>query len=130
VRLGALFLTAAALAASSLAAQGRQRLPWERLQPLSWLVGSRVAQDDPPWVSEPSAGPVEVWLSGDGTLRIRDARGILRLRTGLPGRPLKVWRDGGLALAAVSGTWMFPDDSPLSQGPGGLRWCAEDFRPF
>jgi hypothetical protein len=33
-------------------------------------------------------------------------------------------------LAQPFGTWLFPVDSPLSQGLGGLRWCAEDFRPF
>jgi hypothetical protein len=130
VRLGALFLTVAALTAPSLAAQGRNRLPWERLQPLSWQAGSPMAQEEPAWAPVASNGPVVVWLSGDGTLRIRDARGIVRLQTGLPGRPLKVWRDGGLPLAEVSGTWLFPEDSPLSQGLGGLRWCAEDFRPF
>lgn len=130
MRLGTLLLTVAALSAPSLAAQGRPRLPWERLQPLDWQAGSRAAPDAAPWAPESSTGPVVASLSGDGTLRIRNARGLLRLQTGLPGRPLKVWRDGGLPLTAVSGTWMFPEDSPLSQGLGGLRWCADDFRPF
>jgi hypothetical protein len=49
---------------------------------------------------------------------------------GLAGRPLRVWRDGGLVLPQAQGTWRFPTDSPLNQGLGGLHWCAEDFRPF
>jgi hypothetical protein len=73
---------------------------------------------------------VAVSITGDGTLQIRDALGILRLKTGLPGRPLKAWRDGGLPLLTATGTWGFPMDAPMRQGLGGLRWCAEDFRPF
>jgi hypothetical protein len=73
---------------------------------------------------------VLVELTGDGTLQVRDGRGLIRLHTGLPGRPLKAWRDGGIPLPQPSGTWFFPQDTPLAQGLGGLRWCAEDFRPF
>jgi hypothetical protein len=73
---------------------------------------------------------VEANLTGDGTLSIRDARGIIQLRTGLPGRPLKAWRDGGLPLASATGAWRFPAESPLCQGLGGLQWTAKDFRPF
>lgn len=130
MRLGALLLTVAALAAPSLAAQGRLPFSWERIQPLDWQARPRSTRGETPWAAVPSTGPVSVRLSGDGTLRISDARGIVRLQTGLPGRPLRAWRDGGLPLATASGTWLFPEDSPLSQGLGGLRWCAEDFRPF
>lgn len=130
MRLGALFLTLAALAAPTLAAQGRQPLPWEGLQPLDWQAGPAVAAAEAPHAAPPSSGPMEALLSVDGTLRIQDARGIIRLQTGLPGRPLKAWRDGGLPLPAPSGAWRFPTDSPLSQGLGGLLWGAADFRPF
>jgi hypothetical protein len=77
-----------------------------------------------------STGPVAVRLTGDGTLSVRDAQGIIRLKMGLPGRPLKAWRDGGLPLPETTGLWLFPVDSPLNQGLGGLQWVAEDFRPF
>ncbi|MFN7958394.1 MAG: hypothetical protein U0P46_08750 [Holophagaceae bacterium] len=129
MRLGALFLTLAALAAPKLAAQGRHPLPWEGLQPLDWqaVLGASTAA---PYEAVPSSGPVEAQLSADGTLRIRDARGIIRLQTGLAGRPLRAWRDGGLPLPAPVGAWSFPADSPLSQGLGGLLWGAPDFRPF
>ena len=130
MRLGALLLTGAALTAPALSAQGHQVLPWERTLPLEWqAVASSDRVDTPPSL-DPSTGPMEVRLTGEGTLSIRDGRGIIRLRTGIPGRPLKAWRDGGLPLPSPSGSWRFPTDSPLSQGLGGLRWVAEDFRPF
>ena len=130
MRLGALLLTALALAAASLDAQGKTGLPWERVPGLAWQVVPGSLRQDAPAYGTPSTGPLEARLAGDGTLSIRDARGIIRLKTGLPGRPLKAWRDGGLPLAPASGSWPFPKDSPLSQGLGGLRWVAEDFRPF
>ncbi|MDP1831020.1 MAG: hypothetical protein Q8K67_03095 [Geothrix sp.] len=130
MRLGALLLTGAALTAPSLVAQGRPFLPWERMSPLDWQAGAEAALGGTHWTPEPSTGPVAAWITGDGTLQIRDARGIIRLQTGLPGRPLKAWRDGGLPLPVAAGTWMFPVDAPMSLGLGGLRWCAEDFRPF
>jgi hypothetical protein len=130
VRLGACFLTGAALAAPHLTAQGRPSLPWEKILPLDWQSGTGEAMGEDLSALKPSTGPVEARLMGDGTLSIRDARGIIRLKTGLPGRPLKVWRDGGLPLTTPSGTWRFPTDSPLSHGLGGLQWVAEDFRPF
>ncbi len=129
MRLGALFLTVATFAAPKLAAQGRQPLPWEGLQPLDWQTGPGAAPGVP-YEAAPSSGPMEALLSVDGILRIQDARGIIRLQTGLPGRPLKAWRDGGLPLPAPAGAWFFPADSPLSQGLGGLLWGAADFRPF
>ncbi len=129
MRLGAVLLTVAALAAPKLAAQGRQALPWEGLQPLDWQAGPGAAAAIP-YEAKPSSGPVEARLTVDGTLSIRDARGIIRLQTGLPGRPLKAWRDGGIPLPAPSGAWPFPTDSPLSQGLGGLLWGASDFRAF
>jgi hypothetical protein len=129
VRLGTLLLTLAALAAPSLLAQGRPPLPWEHLAPLDWQPGARPG-DEPAEGPVPSAGPISLTLAGDGTFQVTDARGLIRLQAGLPGRPLRAWRDGGVPLASATGTWRFPDDSPLAQGLGGLRWCAEDFRPF
>jgi hypothetical protein len=77
-----------------------------------------------------STGSLSVGISGDGTVRVVDGRGLVRLQEGLPGRPMRVWRDGGIPLATASGTWRFPASTPLLQGLGALRWCAEDFRPF
>jgi hypothetical protein len=130
MRLGTLLLTGLALAGPGLCAQDRAVLPWERVAPLSWQVVPSTTGMDGPADKKPSTGLLEVRLTGDGTLSIRDARGTIRLTTGLPGRPLKAWRDGGLPLSPSSGSWRFPKDSPLSLGLGGLRWVAEDFRPF
>ena len=130
MRLGTLLLTGAALVGPSLLAQGHASLPWERLPPLDWQVGPGPVRNEGPGGPVASTGPLEARLTGDGTLSLRDARGIIRLKTGLPGRPLKAWRDGGVPLFPPSGTWLFPADSPLSRGLGGLQWVAEDFRPF
>lgn len=128
MRLGARLLTVVALAAPLLA-QGHQ-LPWERLQPPDWQAGPALPPEATPWVAQPSTGPVMARVTRDGTLQVLTARGIIRLKTGLPGRPLRAWRDGGLPLPAAFGTWQFPVDAPLSQGLGGLQWAAADFRPF
>lgn len=140
MRLGALLLSVAALAAApppapdaraEAAAQARPSLPWEHPSALGWQAEPWVvAPAAPPGRPEASAGPMTVHLSGDGTLRISDARGLIRLQAGLPGRPLRAWRDGGVPLAAPPGAWGFPVDSPLAGGLGSLGWCSDDFRPF
>lgn len=135
MRLGTRFLTHVALAATclagtGLAAQGRQPLAWEHQLPLDWQAGTGPAKPDAPWTPVASSGPLRAEVTGDGTLRILDTQGIVRLQSGLPGRPLKAWRDGGVALPNPSGTWTFPVETPLAQGLGGMGWCASDFRPF
>lgn len=135
MRLGAFFLTGAALIAAppptpEAAAQKRQPLSWERIPPLAWQAEPWAPPAAAPGTPAASQGPMTVHLSGDGTLRISDARGLIHLLAGLPGRPLRAWRDGGVPLEPASGAWGFPVDSPLAQGLGGLRWCADDFRPF
>jgi hypothetical protein len=128
VRLGTLLLIIAVLAAPLLPQE--HQLPWERLQPLDWQAGPALPPVETHLAAQPSSGPVKAMVTGDGSLQILSARGIIRLKTGLPGRPLRAWRDGGLPLPAASGTWLFPLDAPLSQGLGGLQWAAADFRPF
>jgi hypothetical protein len=130
VRLGALLLTLAALAAPTLQAQGHPGLAWERVAPLDWQVLPSSYQSEAPPALQSSTGVLEARITEDGTLSLRDGQGIIRLKTGLPGRPLKAWRDGGVPLPAAAGAWAFPVDSPLKKGLGGLQWCASDFRPF
>lgn len=130
MRLGALLLTAAVLAAVPLGAQTRPLLPWERVMPLPWQPAPRAAAEPANPVPPASDGPLTLRISPDGTLRVVDGRGLVRLQEGLPGRPLRAWRDGGVPLEPAVGAWRFPAETPLTQGLGALRWCAEDFRPF
>ena len=130
MRLGPFLLAGAALAIPHSSAQERPALAWERVMPLAWGIES--VEPPPPVPSPPavSTGPQVAQLTVDGTLRILDERGRILLKTGLPGRPLRAWRDGGVALPAASGSWGFPLDSPLTQGLGTLQWSSPDFRPF
>lgn len=130
MRLGALLLIPVALAAPSLRAQARQTFPWAQVMPLPWQPSSRPGADPGTMPMAASSGPLILGISGDGTVRVVDGRGLVRLQEGLPGRPMRAWRDGGIPLATATGTWQFPAATPLLQGLGALRWCAEDFRPF
>jgi hypothetical protein len=96
------------------------RLPWQALDRVPDLPR-------PPL--EPSTGPLKVRLLPDGTLYVLEGKGLLKLQTGLPGRPAKVWRDGGIPLTPPTGEWRFPEDGPLTRGLGALAWEAEDLRP-
>ena len=142
---GSLFRTALLITIfffpSGLAAQARQSLPWEMAPALSWRAG--LGSDTPAAVDAgfenpvtsaiPSNGPVTVKLSADGTLRIVGTKGVRRLRLGLPGRPLRAWRDEGIpldltTLEAANVSWRFPRDTPLAGGIQALPWGGEDFR--
>lgn len=129
MRLGALTL---GLLGPALLAQGglehRRLLPWEQAARLPWQPLDRVpAGVAPP--TGPSAGGLTVRLDADGTLRVLEGKGLRRLLVGLPGRPVRAWRDGGIPLEAPFGAWTFPEDTPLSHGLGALAWEAEDLRP-
>lgn len=72
-------------------------------------------------------------MSADGTMHLVGDKGVRRLRTGLPGRPLRVWRDAGIpiplaGLEAANASWRFPGDTPLSRGIQTLPWGGDDFR--
>lgn len=67
-------------------------------------------------------------LSPDGSLRILRGRGVVALRAGLPGRPVRAWRDGGIPLDPPYGRWGFAPGSPLQAGIGSLPWGRGDFR--
>ncbi len=125
MRLGSLFLIA-----TTLAAQSARGLPWDRAQSLPWRAASAEKfSSAPPLPAAPEMGPLRVSLDPDGALRVVDAKGIILLRTGLPGRPRKLWRDGGRPLPGTSGTWSFPTQTPLREGIGALPLGQPDFRP-
>lgn len=135
-RLAARF--AAALLAVPAAAQGRPPapLPWDTAPTISWRagVGTHADAEAPIDVKAPaSPNPITVTLSADGTLHLVGAKGVRRLRLGLPGRPLRVWRDAGIpmpltGLEAANGSWRFPGDTPLAKGIQVLPWGGDDFR--
>lgn len=125
MRLGALFLTAA-----TLLAQSPRPLPWEPPAALPWRAAPPEEPPEPMPSPEPAPGPLlKVELREDGALRIVDAKGVIRVRAGLPGRPVKAWRDGGTPLSPAHGSWAFPAQTPLSRGVGALPIGKGDFRP-
>ncbi|HJW09904.1 MAG TPA: hypothetical protein VJ483_09735 [Holophagaceae bacterium] len=127
MRLGA-FLVAAALAAP--AQEPIRALPWQLESAPPWQPLAGLPAAGVPAGAAASEGRLRVRLEGDGTLQVWDARGIRTLRTGLPGRPLKAWRDGGIPVELPAGpAWRFPETTPLSQGLGHLAWGSTDFRP-
>jgi len=123
VRLVPLLLSAA-LAAT---AQTPGKLPWDSAAALPWKAGPCDSAESGP--GTPSTGPLLVKLTQDGALRIIDGRGMILLRTGLPGRPLRLWRDAGVPVASYAAPLAFPRDTPVAKGVGGLPVGAPDFRP-
>lgn len=123
MRLGALLLTPAILAAQSkLPWDADTRVPWESTLP-STPAAALPLEDDP------SVPQCRVLLSGDGTLRISDAHGKVLYRLGLPGRPVRILRDAGVPMDLAAFPASFPLRTPLTQGLGGLPLAGGDFRP-
>lgn len=124
MRLGALMLLPALVQAQS----PHRRLPWQPPLQLSWQALERQPAVDP-FPMQPSTGPLRVSLVPDGLLRVSDAKGLIHMVVGLPGRPRRAWRDGGLPVDVNQSPWMFPSETPLSEGAGGIAWGAKDLRP-
>lgn len=130
-RLAARF--AAALLALPAAAQARLQvpLPWDTAPTISWRAGVGThAEAEAPITAKATdfLNPITVTLSADGTLHLVGAKGVRRLRMGLPGRPLRVWRDAGIPMPLTNGSWRFPGDTPLAKGIQALPWGGDDFR--
>lgn len=127
MRLVALLLTSALAAQVPQLGKGPRALAWQSGPTPPW----QPLEVTPPLQAEllpPSHGPLTAKISQDGTLEVWNGGGVRTLRFGLPGRPRKVWRDGGLPLASLGAAWSFPAVDPLSNGLGGLDWNAGDFR--
>lgn len=124
MRLGALLLIPAALTAQT-------SLPWEGASELPWETATPGALPEPLLVApEPSTPPANrlVMLTGDGTLRISDARGRVTLRLGLSGRPLRLMKDAGTPMTLADFPCPFPVETPLAKGLGNLPLAGGDFR--
>jgi hypothetical protein len=124
VRLGALTLCVASLAAQA----PSRRLPWQPLLSLPWQALERQPAVEA-FTQAPVPGRLKVALSPEGLVQVWEPKGLERMAVGLPGRPRRIWRDGGLPLDPASGPWTFPGSTPLSEGAGGLAWGEKDLRP-
>jgi hypothetical protein len=125
VRLGTFLLIPAALTAQS------PPLPWSNIPELPWEAAVPGAPPVPMRLETVARIPVPqilVSLAGDGTLRISDAKGVVTLRLGLSGRPLRLLRDAGTPIALKDFPCRFPAETPLTQGLGSLPLAESDFR--
>lgn len=116
------------------------KLPWEDALLPPWISQAEgpIQEPLPPPVASDGKG-LSLDLRPDGRLRIADRKGTLHLSMGLPGRPRRVWRDGGRPLEPT-GRWDFPEQTPFSdrrvsqlltaQDPrsalSGLLWILDD----
>lgn len=137
MRLVALLTAVLALPA---AAQAARALPWEGLPVPPWQGRFDDPQEGPaPVPVLPTSAALRVRLAADGAFRVLDGRGVVRLRAGLPGRPLRVWRDGGVPVPAPWNAIPFPPEAgnPLfseafwaqadpRRGLAGLLWIQDD----
>nr|WP_320133209.1 hypothetical protein [uncultured Holophaga sp.] len=142
MRLGALFLIPLGLVAQVPNVQ--RTLPWEQLPEPPWQLADAAGGGEAaaPLVTTAKAdGPLRVLLREDGSLRVVDAKGLVTLRLGLPGRPVKVWRDAGTVVPLPAPELRFPAHSEIDGGlaslplaPGedvrgrftGLLWILDD----
>lgn len=112
--MGTLNMILALILTAGLSAQVPQ-LPWEDALLPPWISQSEGSTQEPSPPPAASAGKeLSLDLRPDGRLRIADRKGTLRLSMGLPGRPRRVWRDGGQPLEPM-GRWDFPDKTPFSE---------------
>jgi len=124
VRLVTLFLSGLLLGA-----QAPGKLPWDAAAAVPWKAGDPGPLPAPPRVEPiPAGAPIRARITPDGTVRVIDGRGMILLRTGLPGRPLQVWRDGGVPVTSFD-LVRFSGRSLLTQGIGALPVKDLDFRP-
>lgn len=76
----------------------------------------------------PVERPLVVRIQKDGSFHIRTHRGHTWMRGGLPGRPLKVWRDGGLPVADPFAPLAMASVTPLSTSAGAIPVGERDLR--
>lgn len=137
MRLVALLLSA--LLGAAAVAQAPRILPWEGQPTPQWQGLFEEPLDRPPPQAPGQPVFFRVQVGADGALRVVDGRGVIRLRAGLPGRPLRVWRDGGVPVPAPWAAIPFPAAAPNPiftpafwaledprLGLAGLLWIQDD----
>jgi hypothetical protein len=124
VRLVTLILTGA------LALPAQNPLPWKNAGALAWQMEAP-GPAPAPCTALPTQSyfALRVLLAPDGEVVISDEKGLIRLKLGLPGRPVKAWRDWGVPIADLFKPIPFAIRSPLQRGIGGMPVGAPDFRP-
>jgi len=140
VRLGSRVLTGVLLAAAAFGAPAQapapsrdKRLPWEAAQAMPpWQAAPEGPFGAPPPLPEPvppAGRALHARFEPDGSLRILDHRGVLRLKIGLPGRVARMWKDGGREVEPGASRLDLPASTTLSKGASELPWGMADFRP-
>jgi hypothetical protein len=125
VRLAILVLTGAL----ALSAQ-QAPLPWKGAPALPWQMEAPEPAPTPcDATPTQSYFALEVRLVKDGKVTITDDKGLIRMKLGLPGRPVKAWRDWGTPIPDLLEPLHFATRSPLQRGIGGMPVGAPDFRP-
>ena len=107
-----------------------QMLPWKTTGALPWQM--EAASPDPaPCSATPTQSyfALRVQVAPDGKVVITDEKGLIRMKLGLPGRPVHAWRDWGIPVEDLSVPLPFAVRSPLQRGIGGMPVGAPDFRP-
>lgn len=115
MRLAALLMLAASLAAQPVLP------PWR-------LVEAPGVQPPAVAVAEGTGPLLTVRLRPDGSFQVRKVRGGLWMRSGLPGRPLRVWRDGGQPVQDPWAPLALPSVTPLAASGGALPLGEADLR--
>jgi hypothetical protein len=126
MRLGAFLLST-----SILAAQAPRAMPWSTAPMPPWAASEPAAASKPlkETILSNNAKLLRVHLSPDGTLKVLDGKGLVRLRMGLPGRPMQVWVGSGHMLSAWQEPFHMKAETLLSKGLAALSWDMEEFRP-
>ena len=124
MRLAILILTGA------LALSAQTSLPWKNAGALAWQM-EMPGPAPAPCTALPTQSyfALRVVLAPDGKAVITDEKGLIRLQLGLPGRPVKAWRDWGTPIPDLFKPIPFAIRSPLQRGIGGMPVGAPDFRP-
>jgi len=122
-------LVACLLSGATLLAQTSERLPWVAEPSAPWRATAPGLPAPPLPAPQEARNGLEVRLGKEGSLHVYDAKGLLKLRAGLPGRPLKVWRDGGRPVLSPELVFSLPQRSPFGRGLGAWPLGQADFRP-
>ncbi|MDR3672121.1 MAG: hypothetical protein P4L36_14835 [Holophaga sp.] len=107
-----------------------QTLPWRNMAAMPWQMEA-TGPLPAPCTAMPTQSFFSLWVQvvQDGKVVITDDKGLVRMKLGLPGRPVRAWRDWGTPVLDLAKPMPFSIRSPLQRGIGGMPVGAPDFRP-